>query len=179
MGKSFLLTNLPNLLSFARLVLSPLLVFVSQEYILFLFFPLALSDALDGFLARKLRAQTELGKVLDPLADKVMLLCGLFVCTFKLQTIPQSFLYAVLARDLFLLVGGALLTSRHGKVPSSRLLGKAFTFILSLHIALCIIGISSSFVLLISLLMLFLSWIDYALFGLRNLKSQTSSSALF
>ena len=176
MERSCLLTNLPNLLSFLRLILSPLLLLVGEDYLVLIFLPLALSDALDGFLARRLRAQTELGKMLDPIADKVMILCGLIVCTFKLQVIPKAFFYAVLARDLFLLVGGAILTSRNGSVPPARLLGKAFTFILSLFIVLCLAGFSSQFMLWVSVLMLSLSWIDYAFSGLKRLRSQTSFS---
>ncbi len=177
MERSTLLTNLPNLLSFARLTLSPLLLIVPQEHLLLLFLPLAFSDALDGFLARRLRAKTELGKVLDPLADKVMLLCGLLVCTIRMQLIPSTLLYAVLARDMFLLLGGLLLTSKNRTVPASRPLGKAFTFSLSLLIMLCILGFLSEMLLWATLLLLMLSWTDYALFGLRNLKSQTSSLA--
>ncbi len=176
MERSCLLTNLPNLLSFLRLILSPLLLLVGEDYLVLIFLPLALSDALDGFLARKLRAQTELGKMLDPVADKVMILCGLIVCTFKLQVIPKAFFYAVLARDLFLLVGGAILTSRNGSVPPARLLGKAFTFTLSLFIILCLVGFPSQFMLCVSVLMLSLSWIDYAFSGLKRLRSQTSFS---
>ncbi len=171
MERYYLLTNLPNLLSFLRLILSPTLLFAPRDYLILIFLPLALSDALDGFLARKLKTQTELGKVLDPLADKVMVLCGLLVCTFRLQLMPPAFLYAVLARDLFLLLGGAVLTSKYGKVPSARLLGKAFTFTLSFLIFLCIAGFYSQFILWISMFMLFLSWLDYALFGLKSLKS--------
>ncbi|MEJ7620081.1 MAG: CDP-alcohol phosphatidyltransferase family protein [Aquificaceae bacterium] len=176
MERSCLLTNLPNLLSFLRLILSPLLLLVGEDYLVLIFLPLALSDALDGFLARRLRAQTELGKMLDPIADKVMILCGLIVCTFKLQVIPKAFFYAVLVRDLFLLVGGAILTSRNGSVPPARLLGKAFTFILSLFIVLCLAGFPSQFMLWVSVLMLSLSWIDYAFSGLKRLRSQTSFS---
>lgn len=176
MERSCLLTNLPNLLSSLRLILSPLLLLVGEDYLVLIFLPLALSDALDGFLARKLRAQTELGKMLDPVADKVMILCGLIVCTFKLQVIPKAFFYAVLARDLFLLVGGAILTSRNGSVPPARLLGKAFTFTLSLFIVLCLVGFPSQFMLWVSVLMLSLSWIDYAFSGLKRLRSQTSFS---
>lgn len=170
--------NLPNILSFARLVLSPLLLFIPHEYLLFLFLPLAVSDALDGFLARKLKAQTELGKVLDPLADKVMLLCGLFVCTFDLQLIPSKLLYSVLARDLFLLVGGAVLTRRYKTIPQARILGKAFTLTLSFFILLCLGGFFSQIVFWTVVLMLVLSWLDYALFGLRTIRNQTSSLSL-
>ncbi len=176
MGGSYLLTNLPNLLSCLRLILSPSLLLVPKDYLLIIFLPLALSDAMDGFLARKLRAQTELGKILDPIADKVMVLCGLFVCTFRLQLITPAFLYAVLARDLFLLVGGAVLTKRYGEVPSARTLGKAFTFTLSLFILLCLAGFSSQLMFWVSMFMLFLSWLDYALLGLKRFRSQTSFS---
>lgn len=161
--------SLPNLLSATRLLFSPLLLFVPEAYLLFLFLPLALSDALDGFLARRLRAQTELGKMLDPLADKVMLLCGLFVCVFRIPLIPEWLFYGVLARDVFLLLGGALLSGKRGRFVQARLPGKAFTFLLSLFILFCLIGLFNKWLLWATTFMLVLSWVDYALFGVRSL----------
>lgn len=175
MERFFSLNNLPNGLSLLRLGLSPLLLLVPQEYLVFLFVPLAVSDALDGFLARILKAQTQLGRVLDPLADKVMLTCGLYVCSFRLGFAPEGFFYAVLLRDLFLLAGGALVAGLKGSVPSSRPAGKLFTLLLSLYVVVCLMEICCEWLLWLCAGALIVSWLDYTLYGYRALKSQTSS----
>jgi cardiolipin synthase len=79
--------NLPNLVSLTRLLLSPLMLFLEFPQAIALFILLALTDALDGFLARRLKQETDLGKVLDPLADKTLLLLALYVFTYRFQMI--------------------------------------------------------------------------------------------
>jgi len=169
------LSKLPNLISLARVVLSPFLLLVPEAHLFSFFLVLALSDALDGFFARLFKAQSELGKILDPLGDKVMLLCGLYVCTFRLGMLPSYLLYLLLVRDLFLLVGGALLLIKKGRVPSARTFGKLTTFGVSLLIILSLLGYHSQFLLLFVLLTAALSWLDYGLLGYRRLRSQTFS----
>ncbi len=76
MSKYFIF--IPNLLSIIRIYLMyPLLTFIAEEnYILALlvFVIAAATDGLDGYLARVMDWQTELGKILDPIADKVLLI---------------------------------------------------------------------------------------------------------
>ncbi|MCX8059803.1 MAG: CDP-alcohol phosphatidyltransferase family protein [Aquificaceae bacterium] len=170
--------NLPNFLSFFRLVLSPLMLFVPSPHLPGFFLLLALSDALDGFLARRLRAQTELGKVLDPLADKVMLLCGMFICVYRFEAMSEWLLYLSLLRDFSLVLGAGLITLRRGAVPSARALGKAYTFFLSLFVALCLWGFSVGELQWLALLLLSISWMDYAWTALKVFRSQTSSLLL-
>lgn len=163
--------NLPNLISLTRLFLSPFILFVPEGFIAVFFFLLALSDALDGFLARRLKKQTQLGKVLDPLADKVMILCGLYLCTFKLGLLPGILLYLTLLRDAFILLGSILLVAKKKIIPSARYFGKAFTLFFSLMIVLCMLGVSVKALLWLVFFLLFASWVDYALLGLKILKS--------
>ncbi|MCS7171344.1 MAG: CDP-alcohol phosphatidyltransferase family protein [Aquificaceae bacterium] len=168
--------NLPNLLSFARLVLSPLVFLLPEKSLPAFFLLLALSDALDGFLARRLKAQTELGKVLDPLADKIMLLCGLVSCVYRFSSLPEWFFYLCLSRDLFILIGSILVASKSGSFPQARVAGKAYTLFLSIFLFLCMLGFSAIWLFSIALFLLLVSWLDYALAGVKSLKSQTSSS---
>ncbi|MFN3870002.1 MAG: CDP-alcohol phosphatidyltransferase family protein [Aquificaceae bacterium] len=163
--------NLPNLISLTRLFLSPFILFVPEGFIAVFFFLLALSDALDGFLARRLKKQTQLGKVLDPLADKVMILCGLYLCTFKLGLLPGILLYLTLLRDAFILLGSILLVAKKKIIPSARYFGKAFTLFFSFMIVLCMLGVSVKALLWLVFFLLFASWVDYALLGLKILKS--------
>ena len=76
MSKYFIF--IPNLLSIIRIYLMyPLLTFISEEnylFALYIFVIAAATDGLDGYLARVMNWQTDLGKILDPVADKVLLI---------------------------------------------------------------------------------------------------------
>ncbi len=173
--------KVPNLLSLTRLFFAPfvpLLAFVfGPLHSGTLFFALALSDALDGFLARLLRAETFLGRLLDPIADKVLMFSGLLSVTYIEPVLEPSLLYLLLARDVALLLGSSLLI-RRGFVPAPSLLGKATTLFVSLTVALAYLkavfalpfGESLLRLLyLTSLLLVLSSWFDYYLKGAGKL----------
>lgn len=105
------MVNLPNIISLSRLLGVPLIVLfiLSQHFVLafvcFLF--AALSDALDGFLARIFNARTTFGAYLDPIADKVLLI-GVYAALGKVGLIEIWIVILVVFRDV-LIVGGILL----------------------------------------------------------------------
>lgn len=103
--------NLPNLITLARLLSVPVVVWLlvtsAYDYAFWLFVAAALSDAVDGFLAKRFGLTTVLGAYLDPIADKVLLV-GVYV-TFGLQEHLATWLVIlVVFRDL-LIVGGLVL----------------------------------------------------------------------
>ena len=102
--------HLPNLLSALRLLLAlPVALAIGyRDYptALVLAALAALSDALDGFLARRFRWQSRLGATLDPLADK-LLLVGCFIALTYVGAVPLELTLLVLARDV-VIVAGAL-----------------------------------------------------------------------
>lgn len=82
--------HLPNFLTILRIVLTFLFVFfvlqpgfIYKVYAAIVFFVAALTDFLDGYLARKLRLVTSFGKLMDPVADKFLILAAFFVLTQK------------------------------------------------------------------------------------------------
>ncbi len=103
--------NIANLITIARLLLVPVIVWllISEAYpvALGLFGLAALSDAADGWLARRLNALSELGRYLDPLADKVMLVSS-YATLGVTHVIPTWLVIMVISRDV-LIVGGLLL----------------------------------------------------------------------
>ena len=103
--------NLPNLISLARLFLVPLTIWliVDGRYgIAFWVLVIAgLSDALDGFIAKRFDQRTRIGAVLDPMADKAMLV-SVYVTLGMAHQLPTWLVILVVFRDV-LIVGGFLL----------------------------------------------------------------------
>ena len=99
--------NIPNLVTLARMVMTPIVVqmIVSERYLpAFLIFLLAgVSDGIDGFIARRFRLRTELGAYLDPLADKALLI-SIYVTLAIYREMPAWVAIAVVSRDVMILV---------------------------------------------------------------------------
>lgn len=103
--------NLPNFISLARLLSTPVVVWLmltgAMGLAFWLFALAALSDAVDGYIARRTHGETVLGAYLDVLADKV-LLASVYVVLGALGYLPLWLVMLVVFRDL-LIVGGVLL----------------------------------------------------------------------
>jgi CDP-diacylglycerol--glycerol-3-phosphate 3-phosphatidyltransferase len=96
-----------------------------------------LTDKLDGDLARARGEETEWGKILDPLADKLCI-AVMAIVLLKLGDVPFWFVLALVARDLLILAGGLYLKSTRGVVLPSNLLGKWTATVIAFTI-LCIL----------------------------------------
>ncbi|MFO7728121.1 MAG: CDP-alcohol phosphatidyltransferase family protein [Desulfonatronovibrio sp.] len=100
--------TVPNLLTIARIFITPVFVvaFFGQEYLLslILFIVAGITDGLDGFLARVLRQRSRLGAMIDPLADKFLLLTT-FVCLGIQNWIPFWLIVVVMTREI-IIIGG-------------------------------------------------------------------------
>jgi cardiolipin synthase len=101
----------------ARILSVPLVVWAiaSREWeIAFLLFLAAgISDAVDGFLAKRFNMTSELGAYLDPLADKTLIM-SIYVALGIMETIPRWLVILVVSRDIFI-IGGVLLAGVLGK----------------------------------------------------------------
>lgn len=103
---------LPNAISIFRIVLIPffaaLLIYHRYHYAFITFVIAGVSDALDGFLARRLQLQSELGKLLDPMADKLLVVTSFLILTYS-SWIPAWLTITVISKDLFVFTGWILL----------------------------------------------------------------------
>ncbi len=108
---STLLSLLPNLITLARLLAVPLMIFVLLEeayvFAFWLFLAAGISDALDGLIAKQFGAVTEIGAYLDPIADKALLV-SVYVTLGHLGTIDPWLVILIVSRDL-MIIGGAIL----------------------------------------------------------------------
>ncbi len=104
---SQLTNNIPNLITLARMLMTPVavLAIVSQNFLTaFLIFVFAgVSDAVDGFIARHFDLRTELGAYLDPLADKALLI-SIYVSLAIYGALPVWVAIAVVSRDVMIVV---------------------------------------------------------------------------
>ncbi|HSD47510.1 MAG TPA: CDP-alcohol phosphatidyltransferase family protein [Pyrinomonadaceae bacterium] len=143
------IVTVPNLLTVFRMVLIP--VFVSllfyQRFVLALgvFILAGATDGLDGLLARRFNQRSQLGTILDPIADKLMLVTAFVVMSMRAvfpQPVPSHLpvpfwvTVAVISRDVFILVGAAainIVTGFRGFRPS--MLGKINTTVQIVAIA--------------------------------------------
>ncbi len=127
------LTTFPNLITIVRLLLAPF-IFAAivnglHQRALVLFVLAAVTDGLDGLLARKIHQATSLGAYLDPIADKI-LLSGVYLSLAVAGSIPSWLVVVIFGRDLFLLAssGIALVFTAFREFRPS-VWGKASTFV--------------------------------------------------
>jgi cardiolipin synthase len=103
--------SIPNLITLARIVLVPIVVWaisagaMGMAFVLFL--AAGVSDAVDGFLAKRFRMTTVLGSYLDPLADKALLV-SIYVTLGINGQVPRWLVILVVSRDI-MIVGGVIL----------------------------------------------------------------------
>lgn len=127
------LRSLPNVISVARMLLvAPLMWAIlrrADEVALLLIVIAGLSDALDGLLAKRFGWTSPLGALLDPLADK-LLMVGSFLAALIVGLIPMWLTALVIGRDLLIVGGAALFRWRTGEFrPQPSLLSKVNTFL--------------------------------------------------
>ena len=123
------LLNLPNLLTLARVAAVPVVVFlllsdtrISGMWAASVFGLAAITDFVDGWLARKWGVVTVLGKFLDPLADKLIVMAAL-IMLIPLDRVPAWAVFVILAREM-IITGLRSIASAEGIVIDASELGK-------------------------------------------------------
>jgi phosphatidylglycerophosphate synthase len=96
------------------------------------------SDLLDGYFARSRNEISELGKIIDPIADKVTIIVIILILLF-MDIVPFWYVIITIARDLIILTGGLYLSSRKNIVLQSNRAGKIAVFTIGLTLVISII----------------------------------------
>src|SRR5438067_6869414 len=97
--------SIPNLVTLCRILLVPVVVWAitagEMRVAFILFVAAGISDAIDGFLAKRFGMTTELGAYLDPLADKAMLV-SIYVALGIIEAVPRWLVILVVSRDIMI-----------------------------------------------------------------------------
>lgn len=134
--------NIPNILTIIRFILIPFIFIsvISQEYLiaLIIFTISAITDILDGYIARKYNFITDIGKLIDPLADKLTQLSLLMALTI-LKILPWWILAIVFVKECFMIIAASFLYSKKDVVVYSKWYGKLATVLFYLAIVASLI----------------------------------------
>lgn len=134
------LWTIPNLLTYLRfvLVIPFVIFFLSEQYIpaTLCIIMSGISDCLDGYFARRLNQVTQLGKLLDPIADKITLISVTFCMAFYAPNVIPI-LAVLIAKDVIMLIGGLRLIKKKITPPAAEWFGKLATIVF--YFAVCII----------------------------------------
>ncbi len=144
--------TIPNLISFLRMALIPvfasLLFYGYSATALVVFLVAGISDGLDGFIARRFKQESELGTIIDPIADKLLMTTAFIILTMpnvmqpaKHLPVPFWVTAAVIGRDVLIVtVAGAIniITGFRGFKPSWP--GKASTFVQVVAVGLILLS---------------------------------------
>ncbi|ACL69820.1 CDP-alcohol phosphatidyltransferase family protein [Halothermothrix orenii] len=129
---------LPNLLTLVRIVLIPVYInyFISGDYITaaVIFSISGLSDFFDGFLARRYNVTSKLGRILDPLADKLTIISILFLLV-TVDIIPELAAIVILTREILVLLGSGIAYVLGIDMINPSILGKISVFLLYVTLA--------------------------------------------
>lgn len=134
----------PNVITLLRLLLLPLFLWLlfatPYQYAALAVFAIAAStDWVDGQVARRTHQVSKIGKIFDPLVDRLLIAVGV-ISIFILGRLPLWILVYLIVRDCLLLLGGRILLSRVGEVPPVIYVGKFATAFLMFGFCFLLLG---------------------------------------
>ena len=192
--------TIPNWLSFIRIALIPVFaVLFVKGYVLpavIIMICAALTDLFDGKIARKFNQVSNLGKILDPIADKLSQVAIVIILIFKFwsfEGILKYLLFLFIAKELIMVIAGALLLAKGMRPVAAEMWGKVATTVFYIFmIAIIAIGPNGALVgvwffkalptpvvyvmVIISVILAFVSLFGYAPGFIRQIKENKNKS---
>ena len=177
--------NLPNKITLFRVAMIPIfLIFMlvpgisyGTEIAAAIFIIAALSDLLDGYIARKNNLVTNFGKFMDPLADKLLVSSAL-ICFVELSLVPAWVVIIIIARE-FIISGFRLIASDNGIVIAASWWGKIKTVVQMVMSVILIINLDFTWINILEQISIYLaaaltviSLIDYMIKNKTVLKEK-------
>ena len=192
--------TIPNWLCFLRIALIPIfsVLFIKEHYIIafVLMIIAAVTDLLDGKIARKYNMLSNLGKILDPIADKLSQVAIVIILIFKFwsfEGILKYLLFLFIAKELIMVIAGAVLLAKGMRPVAAEMWGKVATTVFYIFmIAIIAIGPNGALVgvwffkafptpvvyvmVIISVILAFVSLFGYAPGFIRQIKENKNKS---
>ena len=172
--------NLANKITVSRIILTPIfitaIVYSRMDIALLLFTLAIISDGLDGFIARTLNQKTVLGTMLDPIADKILLISA-FICLSLVKNVPAHLRLPpyvpiiVISRDAIIVLGSIIVYFIKGNVKiEPSFWGKFTTFFQMITIVSILVKFAHAEIIWdIATLLTIISGADYMIKGSRAL----------
>lgn len=160
-----------NFISFSRVLIAFPIMYIhyrnnlmyNTEIIVMLIYGV-ISDYLDGLVARKTNTISEVGKMIDPISDKLSA-GALFIYTVWLGWVPTWFLVFFVVRDVLIILGSSFIKVKYGKVAMSTMSGKISVNIISAYwLSVFFLRNMESvhqFLLILSVIIMTISFLDY------------------
>jgi len=173
--------NVPNFLSFSRIFLGILVaVMIIRDYNNWIVFSITmiavLTDFFDGFLARKYNDVTPLGKIFDPVADKIALLFICIALVYK-KDFPVWLIIIIVVRDVILSSAGLFTIGKRKIVSSSNIPGKIMINVLAVLILSYILDIRiiQMYLIYLSVILIVVSFVFYCIYYYRVIFSKNTN----
>lgn len=168
--------NIPNMLSILRVIMIIPFIYalVYEDYVgvVLILITILGTDYFDGYLARKWNASSELGKILDPLADKITI-ASVGILMIFLRGFPVWLVLGLIVRDLIILLGAFHMIRKDLPIPVSNNLGRVTVgiFAVTMIIFLFRLEIMKTPAVLLSAIMVTASTISYGKMFFREISS--------
>jgi CDP-diacylglycerol--glycerol-3-phosphate 3-phosphatidyltransferase len=182
--------TISNLLSFLRLLMAiPFWILIGninepgvRSVVAALAIIGALTDWLDGFVARKRNEVTELGKIIDPLADKITI-GAIIIRLYMVGEIAEYYFFLIIGRDLLIFIGGVIVSKMIGNILPSNILGKITVSVIGLVILLIFLEISrNSYLFLLfyygSIILIIVSFFAYVYRAVEYIKKENNNGVI-
>jgi len=182
--------TVPNCMSIGRIALIPVIILLilksnTKNYpiLLGLYFFSILLDFFDGFFARVLSQESELGKILDPIADKLMTFFIVIALIVKAD-FPIWLALVIVLRDILILIGAILVIKKKQKVSPSILIGKATFGVLGALVMIYIVDLNEMisldifkrFFIVLSFSFIIWSFVEYLMIYLKEKNARSGNS---
>ena len=177
-----------NIVSMLRLLSVPFLAYFFIEgaysWVFWIFIAASISDALDGYLARRLQSATPIGRMLDPIADKVMLIT-IFYLLGHYDYLPLWLVFLSISRDLAIILGILILQWKKCPFTTAPAFVSKLNTTLQMILVLWTLGnllysfpfsfIKESLIYIV-LFTTLLSWYDYVVLWIKLMKGGSTKS---
>jgi CDP-diacylglycerol---glycerol-3-phosphate 3-phosphatidyltransferase len=177
--------NLPNILTILRLLSVPVFGYMAfanskvlQVAAALMFGLAALTDWLDGYIARKMNLESEFGATLDPLVDRIFIISSLAILYMKASEIVPLWSVVVIAgRDLLMMAGWLFFKTVRdkrvkvtyaGKVSTALIMISLFVVLFAMSVKLSVLGVAGLVVYYVGLLLSVYTGVDYAVSAFRK-----------